>query len=626
MGKAQDAKIVVYDIETFINFFSYMDIDRNGNITTFVIHESRNDFQALMDYLLEPLIQVGYNNVNFDSTVLSFMFENRKMLGASDPETLTRKIYNFVQTLINSDEKPRFRKLHPQIDLFLINHFNNKNRSTSLKALQCAMYWPNVQDMPFSPSQKVSAEQIDDILSYNLNDVLSTQRFYELNKENLEIRETFSKLYKKDFTNKSNVAIGEEIFLYYIKEASGLTRAELKEKVIHHKTINLGYCVLPYVKFNSKPMQDLLERIKAKIITKEIKFKHSLTYKGFKFDFGVGGIHGCVPAGVYDTSQDRVIIDFDVKSYYPNLAIQNGFHPMHIDKDVFCTTYKGIFEERVQKQKEGKKLEQEGLKLSLNGIFGKSGEETSAFHDRYLFYKITVNGQLLIAMLCEAFLDFVPGCELLQANTDGLTVRIPKSQEKLCMHISEKFMQKTNLILEYAYYERMIIRDVNNYIAVYRDLDKTKLKGIFATSFEWHQNNSFMAVPKALEAYFVKGIPIEKSLRENNNIYDFCGRYKANRGWSARYNTTKKDGEDIVFEQQNFGKILRFYPTTDRKGTSVKVNNDGRVIELLSGWATKPFNAFVAKPMKDYKIDYLYFETECRKVIEEIEKKQLTLF
>lgn len=626
MHKTDKIKTVVYDIETLINLFTYTDIDKDDVVTVFVIHESRNDFDALMEYLMEPLEQVGFNNERFDSLVLAYMFNERKRLSVLSPPEICRDIHRFVQRTINSDEPIYIKRLHPQIDLFLLNHFNNKARSTSLKALQCSMYWHNVQDMPFSHNRHIEASEIDLVLEYNLNDVLSTRRFFDLNEKALKVREVFSKTYRKDFTNKSDVAIGEEIFLHYIKKTSGLGRKELKEKVVHHKKVRLDHCVLPYIKYNSSEFNKLLFDVKNTIIGGGVRFKQSVRYKGFQIDFGEGGIHGCVPSGIYDTSGDKMIIDIDVKSYYPNLAIQNGFHPGHIPKDVFIETYKMIFDERVKKQKEGKDDEQAGLKLALNGVFGKTGEQTSPFHDKYYFYKITVNGQLLLAMLAEAFMDFLPGCEVLQINTDGLTIRIPKSSEEKCMQISEKFMQRTKLILEYAYYEKMIIADVNNYIAAYKDLDKSKKKGKFVTSREWHQNNSFMAIPKALEAYFVNGIPVEQTLKNNNNIYDFCGRYKATKGWHARYNTTKKVGDDTVFHYEDYGKILRYYPTTSSGGTAVKVCGDGRNVELLSGWATQVFNRFEDKPIEDYKIDYQFFIGKCNEIIHELEPTQLTLF
>lgn len=618
---------VIYDIETLSNFFSYTDIDEQENINVFVVCGWRNDLPDLLGHLSQNFVQIGYNNLAFDAIVLAYVLQNKSMLLKKNGEQAAKTIYSFVQSLIRDRETAQnfgLRPQHKQIDLFKINHFDNKARSTSLKALQCHIYWPNVQDMPFSHDAVIEESQMDEILGYNLNDVLSTKAFYELCHEKLKIRDTFNKIYKKDFTNKSDVAIGEEIFLHYIKKESGLTKKDLQERTVKHDAVKLWECVLPYIKYNSVEFNDMLSRVKKTLVTPYRKFSQSVKYKGFIYDFGVGGIHGCVPPGVYEAG-DGLIIDYDVKSYYPNLSIQNEFHPGHIEKDVFCKVYSDIFDERVQKQKEGKDAEQAGLKLSLNGIFGKSGEETSAFFDRYFFYRITLNGQLSLAMLAEALVDFVPDLKVLQINTDGLTVWIPKDKEHKCEYILEKFMQRTKLIMEKAYYNRMFIRDVNNYIGEYVD-NKLKKKGIFDTSKEYHKDNSFLAVPKALVDYFINGTPIETSLKANTNIYDFCGRYKATAGWHAEYHTTKKQGADIVLDTTNYGKILRFYPTIDQGGTAVKRNKDGRIINLLSGWPTKPFNKYEEKNIEDYKIDYDYFIVECNKILNELEPKQLTLF
>ena len=618
---------VVYDIETLSNFFSYTDIDEKDNVNVFVVCGWRNDIVELFGHLSNKLVQIGYNNLAFDSIVLAYMIENKSQFIKKTGDQAAKSIYSFVQNLIRDRETAQnhnLRPKHKQIDLFKINHFDNKARSTSLKALQCHIYWENVQDMPFSHDAVIEESQTDDILGYNLNDVLSTRAFYNLCHEKIKIRDTFSKIYGKDFTNKSDVTIGEEIFLHYIKKESGLTKKMLQERTVKHDAVKLWECVLPYIKYNGPQFSNMLLDVKKTLVTPYRKFKQSVRYKDFIYEFGVGGIHGCVPSGIYEAG-DGLIIDYDVKSYYPNLSIQNEFHQGHIEKDVFCKVYSDIFDERVQKQKEGKDAEQAGLKLSLNGIFGKSGEETSAFFDRYFFYRITLNGQLSLAMLAEAFVDFVPELKILQINTDGLTVWIPKNQEIKCEQIIEKFMQKTKLIMEKVYYNKMVIRDVNNYLGEYVD-KKLKKKGIFETSKEFHKDNSFLAVPKALVEYFLNGTPVEETLKANTNIYDFCGRYKANSGWHAEYHTTKKKGEDIVLATTNYGKILRFYPTTDKGGTAIKKNKEGKIINLLSGWPTKPFNKYEEKNIEDYKIDYDYFIVECNKIIDEIEPKQLTLF
>ena len=37
-------------------------------------------------------------------------------------------------------------------------------------------------------------------------------------------------------------------------------------------------------------------------------FEKSVIYKGFKYDYGTGGVHGCVESGIYESDEDNVII------------------------------------------------------------------------------------------------------------------------------------------------------------------------------------------------------------------------------------------------------------------------------------------------------------------------------
>ena len=52
--------------------------------------------------------------------------------------------------------------------------------------------------------------------------------------------------------------------------------------------------------------------------------------------------------------------------------------------------------------------------------------------------------------------------------------------------------------LEQATYQKMCIRDVNNYIGQYLN-GKVKRKGCYEYEQEWHQNHSALVVPKVAE-------------------------------------------------------------------------------------------------------------------------------
>jgi len=613
---------VVYDVENFPNFICYYDVNIDtGEEHEFVIHESRNDYDELYKYLSTPRYYVGYNNAFYDREVKERLVDNYHTNKKMPIKMFLNHFHRGMQEYIANDERV-FYNGEEEIDLYLINHFNNKARSTSLKALQVSIFWPNVQDMPIGHNSIITEDMIPMILEYNRNDVLSTKSFYELCLKQIEFRVQQGKAYKKNLINKPDTAIGEEIFMHYLYEKSGLTKKKLKEMVKEDHNIELSKCILPYVKFKSHEFNRLLDQVRWTVVNQNQKLIYSVNYKGFKYDYGVGGIHGCVSPGIYDSTIDKVIIDFDVKSYYPNLAIENGLHPKHIPKDVFIDTYKKIFLERVESQKKKDKTKDAGLKLALNGIFGKTGEQTSAFYDRYYFYSITLNGQLLLSMLAERYSDEVDGLQILQINTDGITIRVPRRNLKQVMDINDRWMKVTNLILEHKEYKKMVIRDVNNYLAVDIDGD-VKKKGIFETVKQYHKDNSFLVVPMALEKFYLDGTPVEETIRSNKNIYDFCGRYKAYKGWHAQYNYSK-DGEVIT---ENHGRILRFFPITIGGGVSFKINQDGRIHHLLAGQRTMIFNRhFEVDKFEDYNVNYDFYVEECRKIMDEIEPKQLTFF
>lgn len=641
--------IIVYDIETFKNCFTYtgLNIDTR-EMDIFVIHdELGSDLDAFQIYLKDlkekKAGMVGFNNVNFDWPIVRAIM--------NDELHTAKQIYNAAQEIVSQEKRTYVQQDIAQLDLYLLNHYDNKARNTSLKALQVSCGWDNVMDMPFDHTTLVDKTKLEQVIKYNKNDVEFTAYFYELCHDKVELRKKIGKKYNLKVINKSDVVIGESIFLKYLSEAMKIPTRQLVEIRGKRADVPLSKIILPNVKFESPQFMKLLrlmnettssstflkqfvENLNTSITTNDLldkfrdnnirvqriaqqkkSFSFSVNFGGMRLDYGVGGIHGCMPPGVYLSSKFYKILDIDVKSYYPNLFIQNKLHPRQMKQDVFVKVYGDIFQERVKAQLDGDKLTSDALKLALNGMFGKTGSDVSCFYDPFVFYAITVNGQLFISMLVERLV--AAGAELLQVNTDGVTVSVPRKKEEQILEVCKQWEQETRLTLEYADYAKMIIRDVNNYIAVYEN-GKVKEKGAFETKKDWHKDNSYMVVPLAVREYFVNGTPIAETLRKHENILDFCGRYRATKGWHAEY--VYLDGNQE--KRLNFGKIYRFLPV-HRGGVSLKINKDGREHQLCEGYQTYPFNT--KDTFDKNNLNYGFFENECRKLIELIQPTQLSL-
>lgn len=65
----------------------------------------------------------------------------------------------------------------------------------------------------------------------------------------------------------------------------------------------------------------------------------------------------------------------------------------------------------------------------------------------------------MLSMLAERLMD-IDKLQLIQINTDGLTVKLHKHLLELYYNICKEWEELTKLQLEYAEYSKMVIRDV----------------------------------------------------------------------------------------------------------------------------------------------------------------------
>lgn len=631
----EDRRIEVYDIETLAGCYTYSgyNIDTK-EVKQFVIHESRNDLIEMVNHIKSLKGMVGYNNLSFDYPIIHFILKEYTKWGLLSNQEIIDKIYNKAQEIINKqDSRDKFSHLIrskdmfvEQMDLFKMWHFDNKARRTSLKSLEISMNYPNVMDMPISHIEKnITIDQIDEVLEYNLNDVMATYKFFLLSKDKIELRKGLKQKYGLDCINYSDSKIGESLVLDLYSKAIKCNIWDIKSAGgTYNDCINLNECIFDYIEFKTDIFKSLLDNLKSKVVTgtKEI-IEESIIYKGFKYDYGLGGIHGCIKPGIYESNDKYIIIDADVASLYPSIAVQNKLFPAHLGEE-FCEVYEDILNQRIAAKKAGNMTMSDGFKLSLNSVYGKSNDQYSFLMDNKYTIKTTINGQLMLTMLCEDLVENIEDLIMLQVNTDGLTVKIKKSDYNKYLELCKQWEIKTKLSLEYVEYSKMIIRDVNNYIAV-STKGKVKYKGTFELNKELHKDNSDKIVAMAISEYFINNIPVERTIKNHDNIYDFCARQKfIGDDYGVTTTVEYKDGEyRTITEKQQ--KNVRYY--ISNKGSSfTKYYTDGSTEIIAGGYQVKVFNKYIKKDIKDYDINYQYYIQEANKIINTIIDNQLTLF
>lgn len=337
---------------------------------------------------------------------------------------------------------------------------------------------------------------------------------------------------------------------------------------------------------------------------------------GLRIDFGTGGIHASRINVIAKENRYYKIIDKDVSSQYPNVAISNRVYPAHLGEE-FCDIYQDVYEQRKSFAKGTP--ENAMLKLALNSVYGDSNNKYSVFYDPQYTMAITLNGQLSILLLAEKILE-VPGLRLVQLNTDGLTAAVPREHEKQYQQICKDWEKQVKLELEESVYSKMFIADVNSYIAVFTN-GKIKHKGRYAyQNLEWHKNQSCLVVQKAAEAAMLKGLDIETFIRLHDNKWDFMLRTKVPR--SSRLVMRMEDGTDVA--QQN---ICRYYPSK-AGGKLIKImpalagkEADGeRLLSIDAAWNVKTCNNACDFSFDD--VDYDYYVAEAKKLLVGVEHVQ----
>lgn len=578
----------------FLGVFEHYKLEERK---TFTIWKHKNDTQDLIEFLEHNVKHkewhISYNGLAFDSQITHYILKNKDMLlSMNDGEKVARILFDVAQNVITCKDRGEFLPFSEremkikQIDIFKMNHWDNPAKMSSLKWLQYSMDWFNVEEMPIHYTTEITSNaQVHTIQSYCINDVRSTKKILELSADQVMLRKSLTNDYKINLYSASEPRISKELFGLFLSKKLGISIRDLKQMRSPRSHITLADCILPYVKFNTMEMNSLLKFMQSKVITQTkggLEFK--IHYKGMDTYYGLGGIHGATKAGVYEAKPGWTIMTSDVTSFYPNLAIRNGFHPEHLPKQEFLDLYEWFFEERKKIPKKDPK--NYVYKIILNSTYGLSNDENSFLYDPKFTMQITINGQLQLSMLYEMLAEGIPGAQPLMQNTDGLEMLIPDAYVDKYMEICAEWEQICNLQLEHDEYSKLVLADVNNYIAIYKDGKPPKAKG----RFEWepqhkkvvgalHKNKSFLVVPKAIYNYFVHGMMPEQSLLENRNIYDYCGGLKAKGPWrfEERYVV------DSELKVNKLSKIVRYYISNKGSKLIKYHSKDGREMQVNAG-------------------------------------------
>jgi len=632
-------EVIIYDIETMQELFLVVCMVPGKAGKSFQVSKWKNELDKFVRYTEAnaDAYWVGYNNLRFDSQVVEWILRNCDNWHELSNLEITARIAQKAADVIhdaNYDVFPEYREHElslKQLDLFKIHHYDNKNRMVSLKRLEFEMDLENIEEMPIHHTKtNMTKEEIELTIDYCYNDVDATYEFYKITigktdhplykgNNQIELRQDIEAEFGIPCLNYSDSKIGDEMIKKYYCSEKGIDYRELPKKGYFRKSINVKNCIAKYVTFETDQLKDFLKKITKMQLGLQDDFKEHIDFYGNVYSFMKGGLHTENKPYVFEADEECEIIDWDVSSYYPAIIINNGQFPAHLGKE-FLRGYKQMFDKRLELKplaKKDKKIKGivGALKLAVNSVYGKSSDMLNWIYDRQLTMFTTITGELSLMMLIEKY--ETNGIHVISANTDGVTIKINKALIPLMHDINAWWCDITQYELERTDYSKIIFSTVNDYLAIMTN-GEIKKKGDFLTDFELHKNKSARVVPIALEQWFVHGVPVDVTIRNHQNLYDFCLRQKATRSFHYE-GTDRITGEVTVYD-----KLIRYYISNHGKKI-LKIKNAecqtraAAVSQVEAGeWLATVCN-YLPKGSAVDNVNYNYYIEKANRIITKIQ-------
>ena len=236
--------------------------------------------------------------------------------------------------------------------------------------------------------------------------------------------------------------------------------------------------------------------------------------------------------------------------------------------------YEDMLEKRMKAKKSGDTATANALKLVANTTYGATLNKHNDLFDPLMGRSVCITGQLFLLELANHLREDCKTLEVVQLNTDGIMVSFDDSEYNKVLEITKEWEQRTGFELEEDEIKAIFQKDVNGYIEIpYKGKPKIKggylVRGI-APAGAFNINNNMTIVAKAIVEYFVKNIPVEQTINNCNDIFEFQIIAKAGAKYKEAYHLV--DGEKIPVQ-----KVNRIYATADErygKIYKVKAEND----------------------------------------------------
>lgn len=477
--------MLFYDFEVF-KYDWLVVVKDTATRTTHEIVNSPDELEALYESNKKE-IWCGFNSRHYDQYIL------KAILCGFDP----KKVNDYIIVKGNPGWKfapTMFRNIP------LLNYDVMLGADRGLKSFEGFMgHDIKETSVPFDIDRKLTDAEIRETLKYCNHDVDHAMEVFLKRTEEFNTMMYFIKHFKLpiDFISKTKAQLAAEIL-------GGNRKGESFDDEFQF------------------PILDCLELKKYRYIADWYKNPENHDYKkkqdkvivaGVKHTFSWGGGHGA--RAKFHASGVFLIID--VTAYYPSLQkkYKFGYRVMNHPEN-----FEFIHDSNIEFKRKGDKKARQPFKIMDNAISGQMKQRQSALFDPMSNNSICINGQLLLLDLVE---HIEPYCMLIQNNTDGIVVKLDDYEKDFDIldDIVYEWEQRTGMNMEFDTFMGDIYqKDVNNYLLIDRETGAVKAKGGYVMKLN-DLNYDLPIINRALVDYMIKGIPVERTIRECEDLREF---------------------------------------------------------------------------------------------------------
>lgn len=537
--------MIFYDFEVFKHDWLVVAIDVINQKEQVIINDNEQLEQLYCKHKKD--IWIGFNSRNYDQYIL------KAILAGFNP----KKINDFI--IVRGHRGWEFSSL---LRKFPLNNYDvMQNIDKGLKTFEGFM-GNNIKEsnVPFDIDRPLTKEEINETVKYCRHDVEQTIEVFLERKSDFEAQMGLLKMFNMPLSNINKTKVQLSAQILEAKARSYYDEFDISfPETMRIKKYNFvvdWYKNIDNRKYRINPLDE-----------KSKKHQLSCEIAGVPHQFGWGGVHGALEQyhgkGYY--------LNMDVASLYPSLMIIYNLHSRSCNPQKFNE----IVELRLE-YKHAKNPLQAPLKIVINGTYGAMKAKTNPLYDPRQANNVCVYGQLLLLDLIE---KLEPYCQIIQSNTDGILVKLNAKNDKeadeqysLIDDIAYEWEQRTGLTLEFDEYREVFQKDVNNYVIVDHE-GKFKSKGAYVKKLN-NLDYDLPIVNKAMVDYMVKGIPVEKTIMECNELKEFQQVKKISNKYLYILHGNKKLNEKCVrcfaSKDKNDGGLTKIHATTK---SSAKIEN-----------------------------------------------------